>query len=247
MVSAEGTIRVAVAGALGRMGSVARTALEGADDIEYVGGLVRALPADAATNLYVDLTALLEQAKPDVLLDLTTYPSSVEISLGALRRGVRPVIGATGWSDFDRTVLARESDEHHVGAMLVPNFSLGAALMIRFAAEAARFFPTVEIVELHHDDKKDKPSGTSQLTAERIAASGYDASVPIHSVRLRGLVAHQEVLLGGAGETLTIRHDSLSREAFVGGMLAAVRGVMQLDHLVVGIDSILIREGKSSA
>lgn len=229
------------------MGGVARSAVGGTDDIEYAGGLVRTLPAEASPDLYDDLAALLEQCKPDVLLDLTTYPSSVEISMGALRHGVRPVIGATGWSDFDRTALARESHEHHVGAMLVPNFSLGAALMVRFAAEAARFFPTAEIVELHHDGKKDKPSGTSQLTADRIAASGYDASVPIHSVRLRGLVAHQEVLFGGAGETLTIRHDSLSRDAFAGGMLAAIRAVMELDHLVIGMDAMFVREGESSA
>lgn len=239
MGSAEGTIRVAVAGALGRMGSVARAALASADGVEYVGGLVRAVPAGQEATLYPDLAALLEHAKPDVLLDLTTYPSTVEISLGALRHGVRAVIGATGWSDFDRTALARECEEHRVGAMLVPNFSLGAALMMRFAAEAARFFPTVEIVELHHDAKKDKPSGTAQATADGITAAGHEGGVAIHSVRLRGLVAHQEVLFGGDGETLTIRHDSFSRDAFVGGMLAAVRGVMRFDTLVFGMGDLL--------
>ncbi|HUY40164.1 MAG TPA: 4-hydroxy-tetrahydrodipicolinate reductase [Candidatus Dormibacteraeota bacterium] len=230
-------IRVAVAGALGRMGTVARAALREADGIDYAGGLARErIEGDI---LYDDLAALIAETKPDVLLDLTTYPSTVEISRAAIRAGVRPVIGATGWSDFDRAALAREAEEHGVGAILVPNFSLGAALMMRFAAEAARHFPTIEIVELHHDRKKDKPSGTALLTAERIAAAGYEAEIPIHSVRLRGLVAHHEVLLGSDGEVLTIRHDTLSREAFVAGMLAAVRGVMRLDRLVVGIDAVL--------
>jgi 4-hydroxy-tetrahydrodipicolinate reductase len=230
-------MRVAVAGALGRMGTVARAALQEADGIDYAGGLVR--ERVEGDILYDDLTALIAETKPDVLLDLTTYPSTVEISRAAIRAGVRPVIGATGWSDFDRAALAREAEEHGVGAILVANFSLGAALMMRFAAEAARHFPTIEIVELHHDRKKDKPSGTALLTAERIAAAGYEAEIPIHSVRLRGLVAHHEVLLGNDGEVLTIRHDTLSREAFVAGMLAAVRGVMRLDRLVVGIDAVL--------
>lgn len=223
------------------MGTIARVALGDAEGVRYVGGLARERVEDEL--LYGDLAALLAEAKPDVLLDLTTYPSTVEISLSAVRAGVRAVIGATGWSDFDRATLARESAEHAVGALLVPNFSLGAALMMRFAAEASRYFPTVEIVELHHDGKKDKPSGTALLTAERIAAAGRESEVPIHSVRLRGLVAHQEVLLGSDGEVLTIRHDAFSREAFVAGMLAAIRGVVGLDRLVVGIDSVLAGSG----
>jgi 4-hydroxy-tetrahydrodipicolinate reductase len=123
--------------------------------------------------------------------------------------------------------------------MLVPNFSIGAVLMMRFAEQAARFFPTVEIVELHHDKKLDKPSGTAKLTAEKIVAAGFPNDVPIHSVRLRGLVAHQEVLFGTDGETLTIRHDSMSRESFVPGILAAIRAVMQIEGLVIGLDSLL--------
>ncbi len=251
-------IRVAVAGALGRMGQIASAELQEAEGIEYVGGLIRrgaspvgTRPSTGATLpvaplrtgsvegspealLYDDIEKLFAEAKPDVMLDLTTQPSTVEISLSALRHGVRPVIGATGWSDFDREALARETQEHGLGAMLVPNFSIGAALMLRFASEAARFFPSVEIIEMHHDQKKDKPSGTASLTAQRI---GRD--VPIHSVRLRGLVAHQEVLFGGEGEVLTIRHDCLSREAFVAGMLAAVRSVMTLDRLVIGLEQVL--------
>ncbi len=227
------------------MGTVARQALHEANDIEYAGGLARA-PAEEE-RVYTDVDALVQAEHPDVLLDLTTYPSSLEISLAALRAGVRPVIGASGWSDFDRAELEREAETRKIGAMLVPNFSLGAALMMRFASEAARFFPTVEIVELHHDGKKDKPSGTALFTAEKIAAAGFGEKVPIHSVRLRGLVAHQEVLFGGAGETLTIRHDSLSRDAFAAGMLAAVRSVVSLDRLVVGIDALVSEEAEPFA
>ncbi len=229
------------------MGSIALAVLADAPDVEYAGGLVRALEPDGGEALYDDARALFDERKPDVLLDLTTYPATVEISLAAIRCGVRPVIGATGWSDFDRATLAQECDEHRVGAMLIPNFSVGAALMMRFAAQAGRFFPTAEIVELHHDDKKDKPSGTAQLTAQRIAAAGYGRAVPIHSVRLRGLVAHQEVLFGGDGETLTIRHDTFSRESFAAGMLAAVRGVGRFDRLVIGIDAVLLAEEEPSA
>ncbi len=229
------------------MGCVACAALQEADDLEYVGGLVRALDEAPHEALYDDVQKLLEERKPDVLLDLSVYPASVEIAMASLRGGVRPVIGATGWSDFDRAALARESDERKIGAMLVPNFSIGAALMMRFAAEASRFFPTVEIIELHHDAKRDKPSGTALLTKRRIEASGYDGDVPVHSVRLRGLVAHQEVLLGNEGEVLTIRHDALSREAFVPGMIAAVRAVTKLDRLVVGIDAALDRPEEASS
>jgi 4-hydroxy-tetrahydrodipicolinate reductase len=222
------------------MGTVARAALGDAEGIEYVGGLVREVPPEIANDLLFDgIDALIEHRAPDVLLDLTTCPSSVEISMAALRRGVRPVVGASGWSDFDRRALEREARERGVGAMFVPNFSVGAALSMRFAAEAAKFFPTVEIVEMHHDAKKDKPSGTAIATAARVAASGGFADVPTHSVRLRGLVAHQEILFGGEGETLTIRHDCLSREAYAAGMVAAVRAVIASNELVVGLDAIV--------
>ena len=127
--------------------------------------------------------------------------------------------------------------ERSLGAMIVPNFSLGAVLMMKFASEAARYFPSVEIVELHHDTKKDAPSGTAKLTAERIAHAGGPANVPIHSVRMRGLQAHQEVLFGGEGELLTIRHDAFSRDSYIAGMLAAVHRVMEIGELQVGLDA----------
>ena len=228
-------LRVAVAGALGRMGRVACTALENDSDVIYAGGLARTrVPAERIVD---DLSELLRTEHPDVLLDLTTHPDTVRIAMEALAHGVRPVIGATGWSADERTALERLALERNLGAMLVPNFSIGAMLMMRFAQEAARYFPSIEIVELHHDKKKDAPSGTAKLTAERIASSGGPSAVPIHSVRMRGLLAHQEVLFGTDGELLTIRHDSFSRDGYVPGMLAAVRAVMQVRGLQVGLDA----------
>jgi 4-hydroxy-tetrahydrodipicolinate reductase len=226
-------LRVAVAGAAGRMGTVAREALQQTG--EYCCGLART--ADPQHAVYDSLERVLAH-KPDVLLDLTTQPASFEISLSAVAHGCCTVVGASGWSEDQRAVLQAMADERQVGALIVPNFSLGAMLMMRFAQEAARFFPDVEIVELHHAGKKDKPSGTARETAARIArTTGRDPAV--HSVRLSGLLAHHEVLFGRPGELLTIRHDSLTRESFVSGMLAAVRAVVRRPGLSIGLDSIL--------
>ncbi len=168
-------IRVAVAGALGRMGRIARAALRDLPDISYAGGFARtSAPED---QIFDDFERVLE-LKPDVLLDLTTQPVSSDISTRAVVHGVRPVVGATGWSAQERDALSTLAAERGIGAMIVPNFSIGAMLMMRFAQQAARFFPTVEIVELHHDKKLDKPSGTAKLTAEQIAAAGPVKDVP---------------------------------------------------------------------
>jgi 4-hydroxy-tetrahydrodipicolinate reductase len=226
-------MRVAVAGAMGRMGSVAREALQRTN--EYCCGLARM--ADPEQTIVTTLDEVLAR-KPDVLLDLTTQPGSYEISLGALARGLCTVVGSSGWSAEQRAALAETAERHGVGALLVPNFSVGATLMMRFAQEAARFFPAAEIVEMHHAQKKDKPSGTARETAARIEAVSRSAPA-MHSVRLPGLVAHHEVLFAGAGELLTIRHDSFTRESFVPGMLAAVHAVVKLRGLSVGLDSIL--------
>jgi 4-hydroxy-tetrahydrodipicolinate reductase len=228
-------LRVAVAGALGRMGRVACKALQESADVQYAGGLARtAMPAE---QIVTDFDELWRTSRPDVLLDLTTYPTSVRISTNALAHDVRPVIGVSGWTAKDREMLDALARERGLGAMIVPNFSIGAILMMRFAEEAAKYFPSIEIIELHHDGKKDAPSGTAKLTAERVVRGGGPPQVPIHSVRLRGLLAHQEVLFGTDGEILTIRHDSLSRESFVPGMLAAVRAVTTINGLKVGLDA----------
>jgi 4-hydroxy-tetrahydrodipicolinate reductase len=226
-------LRVAVAGIHGRMGTIAREALEGSG--EFCCGLARR--SDSVADVVDSVEAVIAR-KPDVLLDLTTQPGSYDISLAAVGRGLPTVIGTSGWSTEQRAVLAATAQERGVGVLLVPNFSLGATLMMRFAEQAARFFPDAEIVELHHAGKKDKPSGTARETAERMERAGGRPPA-IHSVRLPGLVAHQEVMLGGTGELLTIRHDSLSRESFVAGMLAAVRAVGKRRGLSVGLDSIL--------
>lgn len=218
-------------------------------DLQLVGGFARshagellasALGVDGDVGLvYDDPAALFADAKPEVVVDFTTYPVSRDVAHTAVVHGVSPVVGASGWTKADRDELARVCDAAGIGACIVPNFALGAVLMMHFAEEAARHFPTAEIVELHHDQKRDAPSGTARLTAERIArAAGRDV-VPIHSVRLRGLVAHQEVLFGGTGETLTIRHDSLSRDSFLAGVLLAVRSVRSTRGLTVGLEAYL--------
>ena len=226
-------VRVAVAGAMGRMGCVARDALQRRG--EYLCGLARR--PDSANDVFDSLDAVFAR-KPDVVLDLTTQPSSFEISLAAAQHGFCVVVGASGWSAEQRAALGRAAEASGAGALVVPNFAIGAVLMMRFARQAARFFPSVEIVEMHHDGKKDKPSGTALETAAGIESISGTAPA-IHSVRLAGLVAHQEVLFGGTGELLTIRHDSLSRESFAAGMLAAVRTVVHRRGLTIGLDSIL--------
>lgn len=229
-------LRVAVAGAHGKMGRVAITALKETDGISYAGGFARRAMPDE--NIVDNLDALLAE-KPDVLLDLTTRPSSVEFSMLALTHGVRVVIGSSGWTEEEKASIDAIARERRLGALLVPNFSLGAVLMMRFAEEAAKFLPSVSIVEMHHAGKKDAPSGTARNTADRIAKASGNPLVPIHSVRMDGMLAHQEVLFGAPGEILTIRHDSLSRESFVPGMMAAVKAVTNITGLVVGLDGVL--------
>jgi 4-hydroxy-tetrahydrodipicolinate reductase len=241
-------IRVGVAGALGRMGRSVCVAAAAAADMELVGGFDRKRVGEdlrtalglfaAAGRIYDDLEEFYEESKPDVVVDFTVYPVSLEVAAEAVARGISPVIGATGWSDDDEARFAAVCADRGVGAALVPNFAIGAVMMMRFAEEASRYFPTCEIVELHHDRKLDKPSGTAKLTARRIAEAVH-RDVPIHSVRLRGLVAHQEVIFGNDGETLTIRHDSLSRDSFMAGVLLAIRGVRSRPGLVVGLEGFL--------
>jgi 4-hydroxy-tetrahydrodipicolinate reductase len=243
------SIRVAVAGALGRMGRETCAAIDGASDLELVGGFDRRHDGEPlqttlglarpSGRLHSDIDAFYDAAKPEVVVDFTVYPVSLDVARGAVERGVSPVVGATGWLAEDELSFSDLCDERGTGAAIVPNFAIGAVLMMRFAEQAARYFPTAEVIELHHDAKIDKPSGTAKATARRIAAAAERHDVPIHSVRLRGLVAHQEVLFGGEGETLTIRHDSLSRTSFMTGVLRAVRGVREKRGLVVGLEAFL--------
>ena len=218
------------------MGQVAVDAVRAASDLEYVGGFARV--ADASQLIDDDFSRLLRERKPDVVIDFTTHPKTVEIAREVLEAGVSPVIGSSAWSADERAELARLAQENDVGALLVPNFALGAVLMMRWAQEAAQYFPSVEIVEKHSTKKLDKPSGTARMTADQLHAITGKA-VPIHSVRMHGLVAHQEVLFGNTGELLTIRHDSLTRESFAPGIVFAARSVRYQQGLTIGLDAIL--------
>jgi len=220
-------IRVAVAGAAGRMGETVCRAVEDAGDMELSG---RADPA-----LGTQLDEVLPGA--DVLVDFTQPGTALENALAALRGGVHVVIGTTG---FDPAPLADAAREAGRNVLLAPNFAIGAVLMMRFAAQAAQHMAKAEIIELHHDAKIDAPSGTAKRTAELMAEASGGPEPPIHSVRLPGLVAHQEVILGDLAQTLTIRHDTIGRESFMPGVLLAVRRVGELpEPLTVGLESLL--------
>jgi 4-hydroxy-tetrahydrodipicolinate reductase len=220
-------IRVAVAGAAGKMGATVCAAVEGADDMELAG---RADPL---------LGTSLQEALGDaeVLVDFTRPDTALANGVAALKAGVHVVIGTTG---FDPAPLAKAAEETGRRALLAPNFAIGAVLMMRFAAEAAQHMSRAEIIELHHDAKLDAPSGTAKRTAELMAAATDGPEPPIHSVRLPGLVANQEVILGDLGQTLTIRHDTTGRESFMPGVLLAVRKVAELpEPLTVGLEALL--------
>jgi 4-hydroxy-tetrahydrodipicolinate reductase len=241
-------VRVGVAGALGRLGRVASAAIAAADDLDLVAAFDRVGSGDRlATHLGIGGDALIYDTLEafyavgmDVVVDCTVYPVTIDVARGAIDNKVSPVIAATGWTDEDIVVLEDDCDEQDVPGMLVPNFSVGAVLMMKLAAEAATVMKHVEIIELHHETKKDAPSGTAKLTARRIAEAGGPQNVPIHSVRLPGYVAHQEVLFGGDGETLSIRHDSLSRDSFGPGIVLAVRNVTKsTGGLTIGLESLL--------
>lgn len=262
-------IRVAVAGARGKMGAAAVTALANDPRFDVAGLLVRSA-GQAQTNdipAYTEPEALISEQAPMVWLDLTDARSVAKHVDIAFAHGIRAVVGATGYTQDDLDRWQQFADETKLGAIVAPNFAIGALLMMRFAAEAAKFLPIAEIIELHHDGKKDAPSGTAKRTAKlmaeaRDAAAANDVSgqtrnpaepgeqspaargetwdgTRIHSVRLPGLVAHQEVMFGGTGETLTIRHDSLSRDSFMPGVLAACDAVMHLSRFVYGLEHIL--------
>lgn len=243
------TIKVAVIGAAGRMGTQVCHAVEDADDLELVGRF------DQGDDLG-------DLAGAHVVVEFSVPEASPANVAHCVEQGVHVVVGTTGW-DQTRLQALRDTlaDRPDVGVLVAPNFAIGAILMMRFAQQAARFYESVEVIELHHPAKVDAPSGTAARTASLIAAARADAGVgdvpdattqdpdgargarvdgiPVHSVRMRGLVAHQEVLLGGEGELLTLRHDSFDRTSFMPGVLAGVRAVGDHRGLTVGLEHFL--------
>lgn len=263
-------IRVFVAGASGKMGQEVIRSILKHDDLLLVGasssrhrerdvGFVVGVP-----RVGVDIsgpldTEILRVSGADVLVDFTNPHSVLKNAKTAIMAGVVPVIGTTGLDAAEIEEIRALVLEKHVGAFIAPNFAIGAILTIRFSREAAKYFPNVDIIELHHDQKLDAPSGTAIKTAEVMSevrepqsqghpneyekipgARGADiCGIHIHSVRLPGLIAHQEVIFGGLGQSLTIRHDAFSRETYMPGVMLAIRKASELTDLVIGLENFL--------
>jgi 4-hydroxy-tetrahydrodipicolinate reductase len=260
------TIRVGVFGAGGRMGSTVCRAVAGDPDLTLVGAVdphhsgldLRHATGVDVPDLHIDPDpSMLLDAGVDVVVDFTVLDASRKNLAWAAENGVHAVVGTTGLTEDDHAALAKAFTRSN--CVIAPNFAIGAVLMMRFAELAAPWFETAEIIELHHDNKVDAPSGTAMLTARRMAESSGDwaedptrtqtvagargakgpAGIPVHSVRLRGMVAHQEVLLGTTGQSLTLRHDSYDRASFMPGVLLAIKQVADHPGLTVGLDSFL--------
>jgi 4-hydroxy-tetrahydrodipicolinate reductase len=263
-------IKVVVSGAAGKMGREMMKAIWDSGDAQVVGAVdpyaegvdIGNLMGMDATGIIVqgNLKAVLTALKPDVMVDFTT-PSTVYNNIcAALESNVRPVVGTTGITEEQLEAVKEMAEKSGTGCIIAPNFTIGALLLIKFAAEASKYFPNVEIIEMHHDGKIDAPSGTAIKTAEMIQKSrkeltnkeigklekiegvrgGYfDDGLRIHSVRLPGMMAHQEVIFGGLGQTLTIRHDALSRDSYIPGLLLAINKVMELNKMVYGLENII--------
>jgi len=220
-------IKVVVSGAAGRMGGTVCEAVEAAEDMELVAKADPALGVELAEGL----------SGADVAVDFTTPDTALANARACLEAGVHAVIGTTG---FDLDALREFAERSEANCFVAPNFAIGAVLLMEAAQSIARQMPECEIVELHHDRKLDAPSGTAKRTAELIRAAGGNVHEPIHSLRLPGLVAHQEVVFGGEGQTLTLRHDSIDRSSFMPGVLLAVRRVGDLpDSCTVGLEKLL--------
>lgn len=263
------TTRIIIAGPRGRMGSEAvKLVLETASfelvaviDRKHDGGNLGNLDGFHGINapIFSDIEHCFSTVKADVLIDLTTPEVGMLHTVAALNHGIRPVVGTTGFSTEDLNKLEELTTEKGLGCIIAPNFAVGAVLMMKFSQMAAKYFSDVEIIEMHHDRKLDAPSGTGVKTAEMIKAvrapkvQGHPEEketlkgarganidgMRIHSVRLPGLVAHQQVMFGEKGQMLTIRHDSFDRASFMSGVKLAVESVMKLDVLVYGLENII--------
>ncbi|PLR77158.1 4-hydroxy-tetrahydrodipicolinate reductase [Bacillus sp. V3-13] len=262
-------VRIVIAGPRGRMGREAvhmvmnteRYTLAAVLDHKHDGIMLSELEGfqGCEVPVYTEIEKCLQEVTADVLIDLTTPGVGMNHTKAALQYGVRPVVGTTGFSKEDLAELAGLCEEKELGCIIAPNFAVGAILMMKFSQMAAKFFHDVEILELHHDQKLDAPSGTAVKTAELIAevrgakkqghpneketirgARGADyEGMHIHSVRLPGLIAHQQVMFGADGQTLTIRHDSYNRASFMSGVKLAVDTVVNIDSFVYGLENII--------
>jgi 4-hydroxy-tetrahydrodipicolinate reductase len=218
-------VKVIINGAFGKMGKTAVAAIADEKDLQLV----------ACASRDDDLTHLIKQHQADVVIDFTTPAAVFDNTKKIIEAGARPVVGTTGLTDAQIEMLSSLCADKKRGAMIVPNFSIGAILMMRFAKEAAKHFHDVEIIEYHNPHKKDKPSGTALKTAILMGKK----DVPIHSVRMSGVFANQDVIFGGPGETLTLRHVASDRTTMMPGLFLCCRKVMQLDHLVFGMENII--------
>ncbi|WP_216829226.1 4-hydroxy-tetrahydrodipicolinate reductase [Alkalihalobacterium elongatum] len=266
---AEDLIKIVIAGPRGNMGSEAVKMVTAAEHFELAavvdsknnGKLLKDVEGQPALNvpIYEDLSVCLAEHEPHVLIDLTAPKFGRKHMEIAFEHGVRPVVGTTGFNEQDIIDLRKIAEDKKLGAIIAPNFAIGAILMMKFAQAAAKYLPDVEIIEKHHDRKLDAPSGTAIKTAQLIqevraskvqghpeeveelsGARGADIDgMHIHSVRLPGLVAHQEVIFGGQGQTLTLRHDSINRTSFMPGIQLSVETVMKMDTLIYGLENII--------
>lgn len=258
------TKKVLVAGFTGAMGQKAVNLVNSLDNFELVAGMSPTATNDpqkynlpAGAKIYQSLAEIPDLAA-DIWIDFTTPKAVYDNVKFALEHHISPVVGTTGMSDEQEAELIKISQKEKVGGLIAPNFGMSAVLLMKFAKETAKYFPDAEIIEMHHADKKDAPSGTALATAKMIAKNrpehetapdevetlenvrgGDYQGIKIHSVRLPGYIAHEQVLFGGPGEALTIRQDSFDRESFMGGVKVALEKVDQLDELVVGLENIL--------
>ncbi|MFA7077998.1 MAG: 4-hydroxy-tetrahydrodipicolinate reductase [Syntrophomonas sp.] len=260
-------IKVIVSGALGKMGLETTRAVQNDEELELVGLVdIRAkgeqaggMPGQLTMKVDNDLDHLLEITKPDVMIDFTNPQAVYNNAKTALKHGISCVVGTTGLNEVELKQLEKLALENALGVAVIPNFAIGAVLMMKLAQEAARYFPDVEIIEMHHDQKMDAPSGTAIKTAEMIteqsprkparnsrefekiagARGGEINGIRIHSVRLPGFVAHQEVIFGGVGQSLRIRHDSLDRVGFMPGVVMTVKKITELQGLYYGLEKIM--------
>lgn len=263
------SINVIIAGPRGKMGSEAIQMVEQAEDLtlaaclDRTNGGMRVKDIDGMPDLDVPIfeqaKACFETVTADVFVDLTVPEAAYEHAKQALNHQIRPIIGTSGMSEEQIEILTQIADETKTGCVIAPNFAIGAVLMMEFAKMAAKHFPDVDIIEKHHDQKRDAPSGSAVKTAQLISETRQEKQqghpdeaetisgargatidgMHIHSVRLPGLVAHQEVIFGGAGQSLTIKHDSFNRGSFMDGIHFCIQQVMKLDRLIYGMENLL--------